>query len=144
MIDFIDKIKTLIKPKEVYMITREEILMGRDKAAPLTPEMEKNLEKLLVAINKFRAIYGKPMTITSGYRPPNINANTPGAAKKSNHMVCLAVDFKDADGSLDAFCMNNLAVLEKCGLWLESSEHTPGWCHLQCVPPASGKRVFNI
>lgn len=124
------------------MISAAEILMGRDKDAPLTSELKENLEMLLVALNKFRSIYGKPMTVSSGYRPPNINAQTKGAAKHSNHMICLAADFKDADGSLDQYCLNNLKVLEDCGLWLESPKSTIGWTHLQCVPPKSGNRVF--
>lgn len=124
------------------MISASEVLMGRDKKNPLTSELKENLEMLLAALNKFRVIYGKPMIVSSGYRPPEINVNTKGAAKHSNHMICLACDFKDEDGSLDKYCMDNLAVLEKCGLWLESPKSTPNWCHLQCVPPKSGKRVF--
>ena len=125
------------------MITREEILMNRDKQYPLTPEMEQNLQKLMTALNLFRTLYGKPMIVTSGYRPAAINANVPNAAKKSNHMVCLACDFKDADGSLDKYCMDNQYILQQCGLYLESHDSTPGWCHLQCVPPKSGNRVFK-
>lgn len=125
------------------MITRQEILMGRDKQYPLTQEMEQNLQKLLAALNLFRTMYGKSMIVTSGYRPAAINAAVPGAAKKSNHMVCLACDFKDTDGSLDKYCMDNLYILEQCGLYLEHPDSTQGWCHLQCVPPKSGKRVFK-
>jgi hypothetical protein len=55
------------------MISRDEILMGRDKQAPLTGPMEVNLEKLLKAVNKFRAVWGKPMKVTSGYRPAAIS-----------------------------------------------------------------------
>lgn len=125
------------------MISRDEVLMGREKQYPLTPEMETNLAKLLVALNKFRTIYGKPLIVTSGYRPAAINATIANAAKKSNHMVCLACDFADANGALDKYCMENLNVLEECGLWLENPESTPTWCHLQCVPPKSGNRVFK-
>lgn len=124
-------------------ISRNEVLMGRDKADPLTPELEENLSKLLKALNEFRAAYGKPMVVSSGYRPPGINAKIANAAKRSNHMVCLACDFADKDGKLDEWCLNNLDVLEKCGLWLEDPKSTPGWCHLQCVPPRSGNRVFK-
>lgn len=123
------------------MITRDEVLMGRDKDSPLTKELETNLTKLLMALNAFRKIYGKPMVVSSGYRPEAVNAATPGAAKHSNHMICLACDFKD-DGKLDQYCVDNQDVLEKCGLYLEDPAHTPGWTHLQCVPPRSGNRIF--
>lgn len=123
-------------------VSRDEILMGREREVPLSKEQEDNLSKLLIAVNKFRNIYGKPLKVSSGYRPGVYN-KAAGGAKKSNHMVCLAVDFADADGSLDSYCLNNLKVLEECGLYLESPEHTLGWTHLQVVPPASGKRVFK-
>ena len=124
-------------------ISRDEVLMGRDKKYPLTPEMEQNLQKLLVALNKFRQIYGKSMVVSSGYRPAAINANVPGAAKKSAHMSCEACDFRDTDGSLDKYCMDNLYILEQCGLYLEHPSATPGWCHLQIRRPGSGNRVFK-
>lgn len=117
--------------------------MGRDKIAPLSPELEANLKKLLDALNKFRAIYGKPMHVSSGYRPAEINSKTAGAAKKSNHLICLACDFKDEDGSLDAYCIKHPTVLEYCGLYQEDPASTPKWTHLQVIPPKSGKRVFK-
>ncbi len=127
------------------MITKQELLMGRDKtnATEYSQEISDNLDKLLVALNKFRSAFGKPMTASSGWRPPSVNANVPGAAKKSNHMLGLACDFKDTDGALDAFCVANQKILEDCGLYLESPGSTPGWCHLQCISPKSGKRIFQ-
>jgi hypothetical protein len=124
------------------MITRDEVLMGRDKDWPLNAQLEANLTKLLTALNKFRTKYAKVMFVSSGYRPATYN-KAAGGAKLSNHMVCLACDFKDRDGTLGAWCMRNLKVLEDCGLWLEHIDSTPGWCHLQAVPPRSGNRVFR-
>jgi hypothetical protein len=123
------------------MITRDEVLMGRDKEFPLNSELEKNLEILLKALNKFRAIYGKPMVVSSGYRPGKHNKSA-GGALKSNHVICLACDFQDSDGKLDDFCLKNQSILESCGLWLEHPMATPGWVHLQAVAPRSGRRVF--
>ena len=122
-------------------VTPQEILMGRDVRNPLTTEMKQNLDILLVAANKLRAYWGKPLTVSSGYRPASINEAV-GGAKKSNHMICAAVDFKDADGSLARFLISRLDVLESCGLYLESPDKTPGWVHVQIVAPKSGRRVF--
>jgi len=121
------------------MISREEVLMGRDKEFPLTPEQEKNLANLLTALNKLRAAYGKPMRITSGYRPGKYNVAA-GGAKKSSHLTCEACDFADPDGKLDAWCLINLPLLEECGLYLEHPMNTVGWCHLQTRPTKN--RVF--
>lgn len=127
---------------EIVYIKRDEVLMGRQLEYPLTPELEANLETLLKALNKLRKAYGKPMVVSSGYRPGKYNVAA-GGAKKSNHMTCQACDFKDANGDLDKWCMANLNVLEECGLYLEHPDATKGWCHLQTTAPKSGNRVFK-
>jgi hypothetical protein len=116
--------------------------MGRDKEFPLTEEMEVNLSKLMVALVKFQAACPEELVVTSGYRPAKINASVPGAAKHSHHMECLACDFHDPDGKIDQFCADNFALLEECGLYMESPRTTPGWCHLQAISPKSGHRMF--
>lgn len=122
------------------MITRTEVLMGRDKEFPLTPALETNLSKLLIALNKVRAAYGKPMKVSSGYRPGRYNTAAKGA-KASAHITCQACDFSDPTGDLDAWCMQNLALLSSCGLRLEHPDSTPGWCHLDIK--FNGKVVFK-
>lgn len=117
--------------------------MGREIAFPLNIEQLDNLNKLLIAVNKLRTYYGKSMIVSSGYRPAEINAKIKGAAKKSNHMICAAIDFKDTDRSIAKFCNDNLNILEDCGLWMEDSDSTPTWVHVQIYPPKSGKRVFK-
>lgn len=124
------------------MITKEEVLMGRDVKYPLSTEMVENLTILLERLNMFRQMYGKPMKVTSGYRPAEFNTAA-GGAKKSNHMMCLACDFEDKSGLLDAWCMQHLDILEICGLYLEHPDATQGWCHLQAIAPKSGNRVFR-
>ena len=123
------------------MISRDEFLMGRDSAFPLSAELEVNASDYLDKINKFRAIYGKPMIVSSGYRPGHYNKDA-GGAKGSAHAVCLACDFVDHDGSLDQYCLDNLDVLEQCGLYLEDPKSTPNWSHITSRAPNSGHRVF--
>jgi hypothetical protein len=128
------------------MISRDEILKGRDRDYPLTPEMEQNLNRLLDAVNNVRKEWGKPLVVTSGYRPGHYNKSARGA-KKSAHMTCEAVDFRDRDGSFGLWCLANLELLEKNGLYMESPIHTheppnARWVHLQIRRPASGNRVF--
>ncbi len=125
-----------------WRITETEYLMGREVAAPLTPEMHGNLEKLLIALNLIRDLYGKPMTVSSGYRPPAVNAATSGAARASAHMTCEACDFADTDRQLVRWCLRNMDILEQAGLYMESPINTPTWVHLQTRAPRSGKRVF--
>lgn len=121
--------------------SRQECLKGREVYYPLTEEMERNLIKLLNALNPLREAYGKPLQISSLYRTPAGNAEA-GGAKKSNHLLCLACDFKDTDGKFGEWCEANLDLLEKHGLYMEARSHTPGWTHLQAKAPNSGNRIF--
>jgi uncharacterized protein YcbK (DUF882 family) len=143
------KLESKPEPKK-YLVTRQEILMDRDKLAPLDQEQEANLIKLLDAIQVIRLAYNKPLFVSSGYRHPAINASV-GGAKRSLHMSCLAVDFRDSDGKLDEWLSSDEVqdLLEKLGMWQEAPGHTPGWAHLDLGNrpirnrPGLKKRQFN-
>lgn len=122
------------------MITRAEILRGREVEFPLTPELEENLYRLLEAVNKLRALYGEPMFVSSGYRPGHYNKDAGGAAK-SSHLTCEAVDFSDPTGKIKSWILSNKQVLELCGLYMENPTRTVGWVHLQIRPTAG--RIFQ-
>lgn len=130
----------------------EDYWMGRNDTHPddLSPEIVRNATHLLRRVNTMLAlvqmvIEPHPVTrtpISSGWRPPSVNANTPNAAPRSKHMTGDAVDIYDPDGELDDWCMEHLDILAECGLWLEHPSATKGWSHLQQVPPRSGRRAF--
>ena len=121
-------------------ISKSEILMGREVQYPLNPEQQKNLDILLVKMNKVRDAYGKPMSVSSGYRPAAINAGVSGAAKNSSHTLCMACDIKDPDGSVRKWVLANLQLMKDLGLWIEDFRWTPTWVHFQ-IRPAS-RRIF--
>lgn len=74
-----------------------------------------------------------------GWRLPNAVVGSP----RSAHKEARAVDVYDPhDGDLDDWCLENLALLESLGLYLEHPAATKGWCHLSTRPPRSGRRVF--
>lgn len=132
-------------------ITLQDYYMGRDEthAAELTAEIAYNARETVERVNQLLDAFGEARAVNSGWRPPAVNAGTAGAAKRSRHMLGLACDLEDQDGRLDAFCMANLDTLERIGLWMEhpSATRNParfghGWCHVQTVPPRSGRRVF--
>jgi len=135
------------------MITPKEFWKGRDTAyaKDLTPEIRWNAEVTLHRVNLlleefYRAnpTSNQDRGCNSGWRPPALNASIKGAAKMSNHMLARACDVNDDDGMLDKWCMSNVGqdALERIGLWMEHPSATPRWCHLQTVPPRSGRRVF--
>lgn len=125
-------------------ISKNELLMGRDVQYPneYTKEISNNIDKLLIAINKIRTAYGKPMTVTSGWRPQQINASTPGAATKSKHTMGLAVDIQDKDDKLMHWVLANLELMKQLDIFIEDFRWTPGWVHFQLGQPASGNRIF--
>lgn len=126
------------------MITLGGYYMGRDQIYGhlLTEELKDNAIETVERVNQLLLAFGDSRKVNSGWRPPAVNGNTPGAAVKSKHMTCQACDLEDADGDLDEWCMENQPVLEQIGLWLEHPASTKGWCHVQIVPPKSGRRVF--
>lgn len=128
---------------DIYrFFSRAEYLKGREVYYPLNEEMEANLIKLMKALNPIREAYGKPLSIVSGYRSPSDNERA-GGAKKSNHLMCLACDFKDTDGKFAEWCLTHLDLLEQNGLYMEDPASTKNWIHLQFKKPASGNRVFK-
>ncbi len=118
--------------------------MGRDRPyrGELTRELRANARETLRRVNRLLRRAGLMRKVASGWRPAAINDTVPGAAKGSKHLSCLAIDLEDRNGALDAWCMAHLETLEQLGLWLEHPDATPGWCHLQILPPRSGNRVF--
>jgi len=127
------------------LITLADYYMGRDRRFPdeLTDEKRSNAEEMVDKANELLTRFGETRKVNSGWRPASINNATVGAAPKSKHMTCEAIDLEDKDGSLDAWCLENLDVLQEIGLWLEHPDSTDGWCHVQLIPPRSGNRVFK-
>lgn len=128
---------SFMKKEVKSMISRDEILMGRDKEFPLTPELEANLSNLMIAVNKLRTLYGQPMYVDSGYRPDHYNTDA-GGAPNSAHQLCEAVDFRDVDNKLKDWI--TVEILEQCGLYQEDPSHTKTWLHVQIRP--THNRVF--
>lgn len=135
------------------MISLEQFYKGRDKqyACELTPEIEANAVETLRRANLLLGMFYAACSeahqargCNSGWRPSAVNACTPGAAKKSNHMLGKAIDMGDDDEQLDAWLMTDAGqkALIEVGLWMEHPSATPRWAHVQIVPPGSGRRTF--
>lgn len=139
------------------MITVDDYFMGRREQYPLalTPAIERNAVRTVNLVNALMAralIDGVHMTInpvtrtplTSGWRPPAVNAVTPNAAVNSRHMTAEACDVYDPEERIDTWLMSpaGQAALKDLGLWMEHPSATVSWAHVQIVPPHSGNRVF--
>lgn len=62
-------------------------------------------------------------------------------APKSPHKRSHAVDVYDPSNILDGWLNNE--ILEAFGLYREAPGATNGWCHLQDIPPRSGRRTYQ-
>lgn len=138
------------------MIELAHYLMGRDREFGhlFGSDLRKNALVTVEAANKMLvlakavgvSLESNPRTgsiVSSGWRPASVNEATPGAAVRSKHIRCEAIDLYDPDGELDEWAMAAADVaLRDLGLWLEHPSATKGWCHVQTVPPRSGRRVF--
>ena len=128
-------------------------LLGKYEFADLPKDHQDNILDLLYKINKIRDTWGKPMTVSSGYRSMDDHlriyrekgiVDKSKIPMKSKHLSGLAVDISDPSGALATYIQSSSGVrlLDQTGLWCEALSSTPGWVHFQCIPPASGKRFF--
>jgi hypothetical protein len=135
------------------MISYNELLSGN--SLPDIPiAHQQNLEALLKCVNLLRADWGKPLTVTSGYRSLQHHLDIYRSKgipdnkipMQSRHLTGNAVDFADHDGSLYTWALLNEAGLEAYGIWCEAG--TQGWLHCQNVPYGSYKpgasRFFKV
>ena len=137
------------------MITLADYWMGRDAdfEHALTETIRANARETVHRVNALLAMMmadgvaleANPRSgslVNSGWRPPEVNASVSGAAPKSKHMSAQACDLYDPEGLLDDWAMEHPEALAELRLWLEHPGATKGWCHVQTVPPRSGRRVF--
>lgn len=136
---------------EKAMIVLKELNPNNYKT---TPEIDANLDDLLVKMNKVRSLYGKSMIVTSGLRSMEKhldiykNKGITDPAKipmKSKHLFGQACDISDPKGELQKWCKENEDKLVEIGLWMEDFNATPNWCHFQTVQYGSwvaGKSRF--
>lgn len=139
------------------MISMKELNPAGDQAA--TQEQLDNMKVLLERVNKIRAAWGKPMTVTSGLRTmaDHIRIYKDKAAKKqapfldgvydekkvpmkSKHLLGQAIDIADPGLKITAWLKADPKLLEDAQLWCE--EGNTNWVHFQILPPKSGRRWF--
>ena len=124
-------------------------LLGKYNLKDQTPEIQANLSVLLDRVNKIRALWGQPMTVTSGLRTMAdhlriyAEKGITDPAKipmHSRHLIGAAVDIFDPGLVITYWLKQNPKFLEDAQLWCELNNLN--WVHFQILPPASGERWF--
>lgn len=138
------------------VITKEDILMGRQTWDQVAADVQKNILILVERINKLLAAYAKSgrtyvTKINDGLR--RLIDQPPGAAPHSTHLIGCAIDLDDNDaGDFWAWVKDNFQLLKDIGLWIEhpcwthyydtTTKTWKSWMHFQIVAPGSGNRAF--
>ncbi|MHA7114745.1 D-Ala-D-Ala carboxypeptidase family metallohydrolase [Pseudomonas promysalinigenes] len=105
-----------------------------------TPEAMSNLRLLCQALEQVRALFGRPVIISSGYRSPEVNGRV-GGVRNSQHITGLAADFT-------IFDVDNREVVRRVSesgvafdqLILEFDS----WVHLSVSQAAPRRQVLTI
>ena len=109
-----------------------------------TPEIRVKLNTLILALDKIREQYGKPITVTSGYRCPELNravggAVNPDGTPKSQHCKGEAADLI---GENKSETKKIFEIAKDLGhydqLLFETNKSGSVWVHISCK--ASGNR----
>lgn len=130
--------------------TLEELTVSdtaKQKGLNNTPKGEalENLIRLAEFLEDVRALFGKPITINSAYRGPEVNAAV-GGAKKSDHMDGRAADIRVKDVSVDevvhAIIGSDLPYDKVIKEFADSK--TGGWTHLSIAEKGAVPRKMKL
>lgn len=111
-----------------------------------TPEIKANLERLVdKVLDGLREIYGKPITVNSGYRCPELNKAV-GGSKTSDHMNGFSVDItassKKENAILFQIIKDNFDFDQL--IWEKGNSEYPDWVHVSYNPNRLRKQVLKM
>ena len=96
-------------------------------------------QTLVVLLQAIREHFGKPITITSGYRTAAHNAAV-GGAKSSQHLLGRAADIQVADTTVEAVAAYAESLMPDwggVGRYPVKAGRTKGWVHVDTRPNKS-------
>ena len=102
-----------------------------------------NLQKLVTnVLDPLRELYGKPITVNSGFRSVAVNKKVNGATN-SDHLFGFAADIKCEDNALlfklirDNFTFRQL-------IWEKGNKKQPKWVHVSFNENDNKKQILTI
>ena len=116
-------------------LTRSQVAVRKGIDNTPGPVSMQNLQFTAEAMERVRAVLGVPITVSSGYRSPPLNAEI-GGAPTSAHVLGLAVDFvADRFGSPLDICRALVAAEIKFDQLIEEGT----WVHISFDPRMRGQ-----
>lgn len=79
-----------------------EVCMNDKRRIPTDTKVKRNIIALAKELDKVRADFGQPITVTSWYRPEAINRAV-GGVRNSTHIQGIAADIRPSKGDVRAF-----------------------------------------
>lgn len=147
------------------MITVQQYFAQKENHVERTPEMDTNASNLLERVNALveeaidigafdEEIDPDTGSTISGSRGGDGDggfrlSTSKTGGPKSAHRKARGVDKYDPHDNLDKWLDlyeekdGKNSKLKQYGLYREAPHATPGWCHLQDIPPGSGRQTFN-
>jgi uncharacterized protein YcbK (DUF882 family) len=101
-------------------------------------EEVKNLRWLAEVLEKVRALVGKPVHVSSGYRSPAVNRAVGGSAK-SAHMLGLAADITVPGMG----CKDLAELIRSSGIGFDQLIHEGQWVHIGLAEGSLRKQVLT-
>lgn len=107
-----------------------------------TPEIKANLERLVdKVLDGLREIYGKPITVNSGYRCPELN-KVIGGSKTSEHCFGFAVDLTGGSKQENEKIFN---IIRDNFAWTQLiNERDFSWVHVSYDPSNLKKQILKL
>lgn len=143
-----DKVK-MITTKNYFTIgelTASDTAKAKKIDNTPTPAAKQNLQELITnVLNPVREIYGQPITVSSGYRCPALNAAV-GGASTSQHQTGQAADLVPANkkGSLEQIFAACVAVGNYDQLIIEQNSKGQRWVHVSYDTTKNRRQIMSF
>jgi len=96
-----------------------------------------NMKKAAEGMQQIRAVLGKPISVNSWLRLPEVNVAV-GGSRVSSHMDGWAIDFTSSYGNPLAVCK----AIEAAGIKFDQMIHEYGrWTHISFAPEMRGQKL---
>jgi zinc D-Ala-D-Ala carboxypeptidase len=96
-----------------------------------------NIKKAAEGMQQIRAVLGKPISVNSWLRLPEVNVAV-GGSRVSSHMDGWAIDFTSSYGNPLAVCK----AIEAAGIKFDQMIHEYGrWTHISFAPEMRGQKL---
>ena len=102
------------------------------------PDVVANLMRLATLLEQVRLLVGAPITISSGYRSPELNKAVGGAAS-SAHLTGLAADISTAKLAPKALAM----LIRQSGIVFDQLIYEGTWVHIALSAGAPRRQVLT-